>query len=130
MTYLGPRIYGNFKQPVNPNKKRVPLRDKLAGNSKTHLALIRKLPSCVSGRRPCDPHHLHVDRGMGLRARDKWCVPLTRDEHDHLHSVGSKNELAWFKKHGIENPYELAKALWKASGDLGAMAKIVEAHLS
>lgn len=132
MTYLGKTVIGNFKPSVNPNKPKEDKRAKLAGNSKEHLALIRQLPSCVSGRTPCDPHHLQVkgERGMGLRARDKWCVPLTRDEHDHLHSVGSRNELAWFKAHGIENPYKLAQALWKASPNLQKMKDVVEAHRS
>lgn len=130
MTFLGPRIIGNFKPPKNPNKPRVDKRAEWPGNSKEHLKLIRRLPSCISGERPCDPHHLKIkeERGVGMRSRDKWAVPLTRDEHDHLEAQGSRNELRWFKKHGIENPYELANALWKASPNLETMTKIVEAY--
>ena len=131
MTYYGEKIIGNFKPEKNPNKPRADKRAEWPGNSKEHLKLIRQLPSCISGRTPCDPHHLRVkeERGVALRSRDKWAVPLTRDEHDHVHSFGSRQEVAWFKKHGIENPYELASALWKASPDLETMAKIIEAHL-
>ena len=131
MTFLGPRVIGNFKKPKNPNKTRISPREKWEGNSKAHLALIRQLPSCISGRRPCDPHHLKIkdERGTGMRARDRWAVPLSRDEHDHLEAQGSRQEPAWFKSHGIENPYELANALWRATGDLETMTRIVEAHL-
>jgi len=136
MTYLGEKVVGNFKPPKNPNKKREPkARDRRPGMSKEHLKLIGQLPSCVSGKRPCTAHHLQVknERGASLKATDRWAVPLTEDEHlfgkDCVHSVGSRQEVAWFKKHGIENPYELASALWKASPDLETMTKIIEAHL-
>lgn len=131
MTFLGPRIIGNFKPGKNPNRTKVSPREKWEGNSKTHLKLIRQLPSCISGRKPCDSHHLKVkeQRGVGMKARDMWTVPLTRDEHDHLEAQGSRNELRWFKERGIENPYELASALWKNTGDIERMTKIVEAYL-
>lgn len=131
MTFLKPKIYGNWKPEKNPNKPRVDKRAEWPGNSKEHLKLIRQLPSCVSGKRPCDSHHLKIkqERGMGMRSRDKWAVPLTRDEHDHLEAQGSRNELAWFKKNGIENPYELASALWKASPNLETMTNIIHAHI-
>lgn len=134
MTYLGPRIIGNFKPEKNPNKVKVSPREKWEGNSKAHRALIAKLPSCLSGRTPCDPHHLRIkdERGSGLRARDRWALPLTRAEHDLVHgqAFNAKQELAWFKERGIENPYELANSLWKNSGDLKTMTKIVEAYMS
>ena len=133
LTSLHPHRYGNFKPPKNPNRQKEPkAKDRRPGMSPEHLALIRQLPSCVSGRKPCDPHHLRVtqERGVGMKATDQWCVPLTRDEHDHLHTLGSRRELGWFQERGIENPYDLANALWKQSGDLERMEKIIEANLS
>lgn len=129
MTYLREKVYGNFKEPKNPNKAKPDKRKFWPGNSEAHLKLIRQLPSCISGRTPCDPHHLRIDTGMGLRALDRWTVPLTRDEHDHLHSVGSRNERSWFEARGV-NPYMLANALWNAPKDLAVMQKIIEAHRS
>lgn len=97
--------------------------------SPAHLECIRQLPSCLSGKRPCDPHHLRVsnERGVGLKATDRWAVPLTRDEHEECHRVGSRVEEAWFLNRGID-VYSLANALWQATGNLGLMRKVLEAH--
>lgn len=130
MSYLGKTVIGNFKPSVNPNKPKEDKRAKREGNSERHLKLIRQLSCCVSGRTPVDPHHLKIrsERGMGMRSTDQWAVPLHRDLHMDVEKFASTKELAWFRAHGIENPYELAQALWKASPDLEAMKRIVEAH--
>lgn len=126
------QVVTNFKPPKNPNRVRKSKRDEWPGNSKAHLALVRKLPSCISRQTPCDPHHLKIksERGVGMKARDKWAVPLTRTEHDQVEIQGrtETSEEAWFKKHGID-PYELASALWKASPDFETMNNIIQAHL-
>jgi hypothetical protein len=97
------------------------------GNSVKHLDCIRKLPSCVSGRRPCDAHHLRVsaERGVGMKATDRWTVPLTRDEHEDLHRFGSRREVEWFARHGIPEPFALAQALWRCTGDEPAMRRAI-----
>lgn len=97
--------------------------------SPAHLTLIRQLPSCLSGKKPCDPHHLRVsnERGIGLKATDRWAVPLTRDEHEECHLVGSRKEEEWFLARGVD-VYSLANALWQASGNMEKMIKILEAH--
>lgn len=94
-----------------------------------HLTLIRQLPSCLSGKNSCDPHHLRVssERGIGLKATDKWAIPLTRREHIDCHKVGSKKERDWFLARGID-AYALAADLWEATGNLEKMRKIVENH--
>lgn len=132
MNYLGPKQYGNFKEPKNPNKKREQkAAEKRPGMSPEHLAKIRQLPSCISGKGPCDPHHLLIkrERGVGLRATDRWTVPLTRHEHDELHRKvhNEKQEEAWFKERGIDC-YELADALWHSNHDLESMQKVFVAH--
>lgn len=122
-----------FKPPKNPNKPKGPsAAERREGNSKAHLALIRQLPSCISGKRPCDPHHLYhkKERGVGLKATDRWAVPLTREEHDEATKAQSRGEMAFFKRNGIENPYDLANSLWKQTGDLERMVKIIQANLS
>ena len=131
MIFLGPKLIGNFKPRKNPNKKLEPkAASKRPGMDRAHLAMIRTLPSCISGRQPCDPHHLRVkgERGVGLKATDKWAVPLTRDEHDEVHKVGSRKEEAWFAARGISNCYELASALWAAGKSRDLMLRVLEAH--
>ena len=99
-------------------------------NSKAHLALVRQLPSCLSfSRPPNDPHHLRIksERGMGMRASDRWAVPLTRREHSDCHLVGSKKELDWFAERGLDIT-ALATELWNATGDLKQMIEIVRKH--
>jgi len=94
------------------------------------LELIRQLPSCISGKKPCDPHHLRVsnERGVGLKATDRWAIPLTRDEHEEIHTVGSKKEEDWLLARGIDC-YSLANALWQNTGNLKTMENIVWTHL-
>lgn len=97
--------------------------------SPAHLALIRQLPSCLSGKSPCDPHHLRVsnERGIGLKATDRWAVPLIRKEHDECHLVPGRKEEEWFLARGID-VYSLANALWQQTGDLERMLRVLEAH--
>lgn len=117
------------------SKPRVSAQQRREGNCEKHLALVRQLPSCVSGvAGPCDPHHLRgsaalIERGVGMRATDRWAVPLLRIEHDELHRISSRLEEAWFRERGVDDVIELANALWKGTGDLERMTKIVQAHM-
>lgn len=137
MTYLGEKVLGNFKPTKAQRikeKTAKPARKRAArpGNSEEHLAAIRKLPCCVTLRTPAgDPHHLKNgtgERGAGMKSSDRWAVPLCRAAHEDLERVGARNEPRWFKDHGIENPLDLAAALWAASPNIEAMTKIVLAH--
>lgn len=108
--------------------------EKRDGNSKAHLALIRQLPCCITGKRaPSDPHHLREglahERGIGRKATDRWTVPVCRSIHEDLHKVGSRQEWEWFRKRGIEDPLELAAALYRNTGDLERMQRVLEAHM-
>lgn len=130
MTYLGPRVLANFKPRRTPHKERkVKARDKRPGISAEHLANIRKLSSCVSGKRPCEAHHLRKkdERGTGLKATDRWALPLTWDEHLEIHRYGSRKEEAWFAERGIDC-YALANALWQNRHDIEAMERVLAAH--
>lgn len=127
------QVYGNFRPPRIPNpRKKERARDKRPGMSPEHLALIRQLPCCVTGLSlpVIDPHHLKSagERGAGLKATDRWCVPLCRQKHDEVERIGSRREVAWFHAHGID-PLALAAALWSATGNLDRMRKIVMTHL-
>jgi hypothetical protein len=131
MTYLGPKVMGNFRQRTPRSEK---AREKRVGVCRDYLALIRSLPSCVSGGRPVDPHHLTGgpaahERGVGMKATDKWCVPLTRDEHNDLHQVGSRLEREWFANRGIPDVYDLACKLYSARNHgRGRMRLVIEAR--
>lgn len=124
----------NFKRSVRERKSAKPSSvDKRPGMSEEHLALIRKLPCCVTGVTPAgEAHHLKQgtgERGTGMRSSDRWAVPLCHAKHMELERQGSRNEWAWFRAHGISDPLELAAALWANTGDLARMTKIVQAHM-
>ena len=130
------KVYGNFrirkgKQPKEPSS-----RSERPGNSAMHLSLIRQMPCCVClVSQPAaiiDPHHLRggeaaAERGVGMRASDKWAVPLCRIHHDALHRIASGREKQWFYDGGVD-PYDLAVALWSGTGDLERMVNILIAQ--
>lgn len=127
------RVLGNFKKSKADQlaeKVRDDHEDR-EGNSYAHQALIRKLPCCTCSKMPGGTiHHLKATglRGMGRRSPDRYGVPMCADCHlNGVERAGSKNELDWFRKRGVE-ALDLASALWGATGDLPKMTKIVIAH--
>ena len=127
------RVFGNFKparrERMKPKKSAA---EKRPGMSEKHLALIRQMPCCVSLKMPAgEAHHIKSgtgERGMGLRSTDRWALPLSHDKHMELERLGSRNEVKWFQQHGIEDPHELAAALWANTGDLSRMVAVLMAH--
>jgi hypothetical protein len=131
-----PKVYGNFRPSLKERARKKPsAQERRGGNSKDHLELVRQLPSCVSGvAGPCDPHHLRggaalSTRGVGMRAPDRFAVPLLRVEHDELHRISSRLEGAWFAERGVADVIELANALWINTGDLDRMLRVLQAHM-
>jgi len=122
----------NFKPSRRERmKKKERAADKRPGMSEKHLECIRQMPCCVTLRVPAgECHHLKGtgERGMGLRSTDRWAVPLSHDKHMELERIGSRNEVRWFQEHGIEDPHELAAALWANTGDLPRMIAVLMAH--
>ena len=119
-----------FKAPRGPKVKKKSAAEKREGMSEKHLALIRQLPCCVCQRPSGEAHHLKIsaERGMGMRATDKWAVPLCHEDHiNGVERVGSRNEVAWFRKHGV-SPLDLAAGLWAVTGNLDAMQAVMLAH--
>lgn len=134
MTYLGEKVLGNFRPTVTQRVKAKRDRDPRAdreGNDAKHLAAIRKLPCCIPGCNivGCDPHHIKSagERGMQLRAPDKWALPLCRQHHDEVERIGSRNEVRWFRHRGV-HCLDLCKALWGFRADAGAMTRIILAN--
>lgn len=132
-----PRVLANFKPTRGQREKAKRTKQSAAerrpGMSEDHLACIRKLP-CLA----CYPfiktageaHHLKMtgDRGMGLRSQDKDAVPLCRTHHDEVERAGAKNEAAKMRSWDIKDPLQLASDLWKATGDVGRMTRILIEH--
>lgn len=126
-------LVGNFKRP-RAERLKEKNRDKRAdreGNSAEHLTLIRKLPCATCPTTPAgQAHHLKTTgrRGMGLRSPDQDALPACPECHmNGVERAGSKNELSWYAKRGID-ALDLAAALWNATGDLPKMVKIVIEH--
>jgi hypothetical protein len=122
-----PRGFGGMGQPkVKAGSKRV--KGPRPGDSKSHLADVRRLPSIISGRPgPSDPHHLHAigadnKRGMGVKNEDRWALPVTRDEHDIIEA--QPDDLAYLATLGIDGK-GICNALWSKRGDFDAMLRIV-----
>lgn len=132
-SYLGEKVYGNFKRSktVRAEEQSRDDHDDREGNSKKHLDLIRKLPCCTCPKTPGgQAHHIKTSgqRGMGMRSPDRFAVPMCPECHlQGVERAGSKNEIAWFRKRGIE-ALDLAVALWTATGSLPQMTKIVIEH--
>jgi hypothetical protein len=115
-----PKVYGNFRPSLKErSKKHVSSQERREGNSQAHLALVRQLPSCVSGvAGPCDPHHLKsgpakAERGVQQKAE----------------RISSRLEEAWFRERGVDDVVELANALWVNTGDLERMLRVMQAHV-
>jgi hypothetical protein len=120
-----------FKKPRAPKTKKKSAAEKREGMSKQHLELIRQLPCCVGQNHPGgEAHHLKIsaERGMGMRATDKWAVPMCHDHHvNGVERAGSKNEQKWFRDRGVQ-PLDLAAGLWLVTGDLERMRLVMQAH--
>lgn len=87
----------------------------------THLAWIRTLPCLVTGKRNVDAAHIRYACpqlgkravGGGEKPDDRWCVPLSREQHTIQHST---NEEDYWKSVKID-PIQVALALFGISGD-------------
>jgi len=71
-----------------------------------YKAFIREQPSVVSGASPCDPAHSRwpgmpaiLKGGMGQKASDYLCLPLTRIEHTEQHDRGHEE---YARRHSID----------------------------
>ncbi len=90
------------------------------GMNAGHLAFVRSLPCACCHREPAgEAHHLlRVQagaRGMGLKAADRWAIPLCQEHHTALHRHGG--EETWLATHGVDGR-ALAARLWSVSGDV------------
>ncbi len=139
MTYLGAKVFGNFRPSRSDRNKRTEkARDRREGEDKSYRAKLRELPCVICGApAPNTVHHLKAtgQRGMGMRSPDKFGLPLCmvgftvggHDCHGQVERAGSKNELKWFQKRGID-AVELCYALWGVKHSVEAMERVLLAH--
>lgn len=128
-TLLRPSRFAKLDRPKEPS-----WRSKRPGMSALHLVNVRSLACSVCPvRERIEAHHLKSgpaarERGLGLKATDRWAVPLCWAHHLELERVtGSKGERAWFARWGIDC-HELAQGLWNARGDQARMDFVLRAH--
>lgn len=83
-----------------------------------YLAYVRTLPCRICRHPgPSDPAHLRTGArqydkphtGMGEKPPDCWVLPLCRTHHEDQHRG---NELAWWMRHGLPDPFAEAIALY------------------
>ena len=91
-----------------------------------HLKWLRTLPCAICGKRgnihaahlrAASPRYGKRAVGFGQKPDDCWATPLCADHHllgDDAQHHG--NELAFWARNGID-PFAVALALWRASGD-------------
>lgn len=126
------RILGNFR-PRWPRRRRQRAHLRRGGMSALHRRLIRQLPCCIPGcghRPPSDPHHLKLgtqERGLGLRATDRWLVPLCRLHHIEVERVGTRHEKRWFCEHHVDC-LALASGLWSNRGCIERLQRMLDAN--
>lgn len=127
-------LLANFRPPKSERIKRKTKaakvkREERPGNSEEHLAALRKCPCIATLKMPAgEVHHLKQgtgERGAGMRSSDRWGVPLSREPHDEIERVGSRNETAKLAEWGIKEAPDLADALWHASPDVRRMTAII-----
>lgn len=105
-------------------------------NDARHLAFVAQLPCVITGTRPVDVAHLRTGNlllgkrhvGASEKPDDRWTAPLCRALHTEQHSM---NEIKFWARHGIGNPWQLCLALFAASvaDDLELAERIVAAHM-
>lgn len=127
------RVIGNFKltRGLRAKHKNSSWREDRNGMSDEHCAAVRKAPCCGCLKLPAGTiHHLKGagERGMAVRAPDKYGVPLCARCHDEIERAGTKREFETFQAWGIRDVHALAGALWGAACDVPKMIKIVIAN--
>lgn len=93
--------------------------------SGSHRRFISKLPCCISGiERQTQAAHIRSGwLGMGIKPSDELCIPLSWKLHAKQHQQSEKK--FWEPYGGVERAKELAKELYKVSGDMNQALVIV-----
>jgi len=124
-----------FKKPrkqrvAERNKRAVTKREKRPGNDLEYKKRIQKLPCIITSQKYPDPHHLKCmgGRGMGMKAPDKYLVPLNHDDHfNGVERLASTEEEQWFWERGIDCK-KLANELWLMRTNFRDMEAVWQKH--
>jgi hypothetical protein len=139
--FIKPPGYGepNFKptlsERADAKRGRKSAQLRRDGNCEKHLALLRLCPCAITLKMPAgEVHHLKSgaardSRGVGMRAEDKWGIPLEHFTHMDLERYGSRREYEYLAARGLHDPCGLAAALWEcATKTVEAYTAIILAH--
>jgi hypothetical protein len=97
-----------------------------------HLRMIRQLPCILSGL-PAEAAHISYGdlehdkphNAMGIRADDKYVLPLAPELHRlAAGSQHNHNEREWWEQFGID-PVQIALRLWRVGRNHEAQMRIV-----
>jgi hypothetical protein len=99
-------------QPTRIDKSLLAIPEPRRLRDKVHVKYVSKRPCLICGRQPSDPHHLRFAQqpALGRKVSDEFIVPLCRTHHREAHR--SSDEVAWWKKSGID-ALETAHKLWR-----------------
>lgn len=87
------------------------LTKKKTWRNQKYLDWLKSQPSCISGLPADDAHHIKGHGFSGTTKAPDWAtIPLTRQEHTHLHYTGYKR---WEQAHGSQLEH-VARTLGKA----------------
>lgn len=92
---------------------------------KKHRIFISQLPCLVSGA--TNVQCCHIRSGCfsaGMKPCDSLCLPLSCEEHSEQHRVGEVKY--WEPYGGTERATELAKELYKHTGDRDKALELME----
>lgn len=106
-------------EPIHTDESRVRQKRPRVVNTR-YLDFIRRRPCMISGRKPVEAAHLRIGcrligkRGTGVAERpsDIWALPLATDLHREQHAMG--DELAFWRSHNIDNPFQACLSLFYA----------------
>lgn len=123
---------GSLLKPDREQRKRQKSpAEKRPGKDEAYLRLVRQLPCAICKKAPpSECHHVKQtgERGGAMKSPDKWALPMCRDDHETLEHQGSRNEIAWFQKRGVD-PLTLATGLHGMKHSLEAMLRVLQSHI-
>lgn len=126
---------GNFRpsRAERQARTRTDFRKSRPGMSPLHLTNIRQLPCSVCEERGgIQAHHIkhggaRSERGVFLKATDRWAVSLCLAHHADVERYGSRREMEWWNGWAMDGE-ALALGLWNARGDPIRMDFVLREH--
>ena len=129
-----PKPGGKFKS--GKNKRRLKTGQNKANIEKVpeYLKLVAALPCIITGRFGVQVCHVSFgmacfgkpENGMGIKAADRWVLPMTPEMHAEQHSMGERE--FWRKYFGPQGDLLallFAQALYEARGNPSRMIELI-----